>query len=583
MPASVQRRLLVSLIPLTLSLLSGQVPALGQLALPTPDANWPFHGASDSSSPPTNAVFGNGWIFYAAGNLLYGRYASSGQLIAQPSQTGGNIEKAPALAQLGNGRWYVFVAADDGKLYKFDVAESINNPGMPLQIAITGGEIQIASLRRGSSLSCTTKDSLTATPTVQLAALSNASYSIGKDLVFVPTHYGCNETTTNKIYALDAADITQPPVWVMNDGGDYQIDYWDSCILDYGRNAIYCGTALPTAGVQNSIWGIGTVSGVPIWAANVGFVSSRPVIGQTDIQHLYVAATDSATRLHALDPATGNEAWAFGIGSPVLVTSDVSVGSGQFAGVVLTTDGEGAVNATIDNGANPAPLWRFLPSFGHKSITRAELFNPLGKAYVGLDDGTVHQINFSAGEDEGEVTVGDASSVSPFSLGLLLYQDLNSTKLVASRSGGSPATEQFFVPLASSATTINSTPNPALLAEPMTFTATVNGENVTPTGNVLFMEGANPIGSAALNGSGQATFGNFVKLNIGSYSITATYSGDSNFTGSTSPVLTQVVRSLQSIVVSPTTTSIPIGKTQQFIATATYSDGSTQDITTAVT
>jgi uncharacterized protein YjdB len=51
--------------------------------------------------------------------------------------------------------------------------------------------------------------------------------------------------------------------------------------------------------------------------------------------------------------------------------------------------------------------------------------------------------------------------------------------------------------------------------------------------------------------------------------------------GSTS--LTVTSATLQSIAVTPATQSIALGATHQFTATGTYSDNSTQDVTTQVT
>ena len=45
------------------------------------------------------------------------------------------------------------------------------------------------------------------------------------------------------------------------------------------------------------------------------------------------------------------------------------------------------------------------------------------------------------------------------------------------------------------------------------------------------MDGANPIGSAALDANGQATL-NTAALSAGTHTLTAVYSGDSNFGGS---------------------------------------------------
>src|SRR5262249_45559811 len=62
----------------------------------------------------------------------------------------------------------------------------------------------------------------------------------------------------------------------------------------------------------------------------------------------------------------------------------------------------------------------------------------------------------------------------------------------------------------------------------------------TPTGTVTFNEGATVLATATLSG-GQATFSTST-LATATHSITAVYSGDSIFTGSTSPVLVQTVQ-----------------------------------------
>ena len=59
------------------------------------------------------------------------------------------------------------------------------------------------------------------------------------------------------------------------------------------------------------------------------------------------------------------------------------------------------------------------------------------------------------------------------------------------------------------------------------------------------------LGMGGVDGSGQATF-NTSSLALGGHSITAVYSGDSNFTGSTSTALSQTVVSV--IPVTPNVT-----------------------------
>src|SRR6185369_12856618 len=74
------------------------------------------------------------------------------------------------------------------------------------------------------------------------------------------------------------------------------------------------------------------------------------------------------------------------------------------------------------------------------------------------------------------------------------------------------------------------------------------------------------------------TNGTATSLAAGTTTITAT---SGLISGSTT--LTVTPATLQSIAVTPANPSIAIGKFQQFTATGTYSDNSTQDLTTAVT
>jgi len=96
---------------------------------------------------------------------------------------------------------------------------------------------------------------------------------------------------------------------------------------------------------------------------------------------------------------------------------------------------------------------------------------------------------------------------------------------------------------AATATMLSSSANPSVFGQPVTFTATVSvvlpGAGA-PTGTVTFKDGTTILGSAPLSGSLQASLTTSA-LQVGTHTITATYSGDGNFLGSTSAPLTQVV------------------------------------------
>ena len=105
-------------------------------------------------------------------------------------------------------------------------------------------------------------------------------------------------------------------------------------------------------------------------------------------------------------------------------------------------------------------------------------------------------------------------------------------------SGSSVTLTQNVTPT-TAITTLASTLNPSTFGQPVTFAATVKGNDGTPTGIVALTDGATTLGTASLDDSGQATFITST-LTVGSHSITANYGGDPNFLGSRS-MLTQAV------------------------------------------
>ena len=98
---------------------------------------------------------------------------------------------------------------------------------------------------------------------------------------------------------------------------------------------------------------------------------------------------------------------------------------------------------------------------------------------------------------------------------------------------------------AGSQTTFTMSPNPSTIGQAVTLTATVvslsPGATVSPTGTVQFFNGATSLGTVPVNSAGVATR-TTTAMPLGTPSITATYSGDTNFTASTAAGQTQTVR-----------------------------------------
>ena len=86
--------------------------------------------------------------------------------------------------------------------------------------------------------------------------------------------------------------------------------------------------------------------------------------------------------------------------------------------------------------------------------------------------------------------------------------------------------------------TLDSSANPAMVSTSVTFTATVSAAG-TPTGSVAFYNGTTLLGTGTL-ASGVASY-TTSSLASGTHSITAVYSGDTQFLSATSSALSQVI------------------------------------------
>jgi hypothetical protein len=109
---------------------------------------------------------------------------------------------------------------------------------------------------------------------------------------------------------------------------------------------------------------------------------------------------------------------------------------------------------------------------------------------------------------------------------------------------------------ASSSTSLASSLNPSTYDQSVTFTATVTSSGGTPTGTVTFKDGSTTLGTGTL-GSGKATF-TTKTLSAGSHAITGVYGGSTDFSGSTSPVLTQTVKHASSSTTLASSVNPPV-------------------------
>ena len=129
--------------------------------------------------------------------------------------------------------------------------------------------------------------------------------------------------------------------------------------------------------------------------------------------------------------------------------------------------------------------------------------------------------------------------------------------------------------VASTSTTVSGSPNPSAVGQLVTFTANVFSSSGIPTGTVQFLDGSTSLGTASLNGSGQAILSTN-SLASGTHTITATYQGSASFTSS-SGTTTQTVTNGAATTTTTSVVGVPnpasVGQLVTFTATVISAGG----------
>ena len=167
------------------------------------------------------------------------------------------------------------------------------------------------------------------------------------------------------------------------------------------------------------------------------------------------------------------------------------------------------IATTVSTGNNISGMLTFYD--GATVIGTVPLYNGLGILSTSILSIGTHSITASFGGDS-----NFASSVSP------------------------PYTQIVQPATLATTTTVVSSNNPSEVGEAVVLTASIIAVSGTPTGTVSFYDGSTSIGTVVLNSSGIASLST-TSLSEGSHSITAIYSGDFNYGGSSSSILTQLV------------------------------------------
>ena len=306
-------------------------------------------------------------------------------------------------------------------------------------------------------------------------------------------------------------------------------------------------------------------------------ISQNPVAGTvvsqgTAVNLVVSRATTATTLVSSLNPSTYGTAVTF----KATVTSSVGVptgtvtfkngatilGSGTLSGgiVSLTT-------STVPAGTNTiTAVYSGSSDFSGSTSTLTQAVNKAGTSTTvsaSVNPSSFNQsVTFTAkvtdatsGTPSGTVTFKDGATVlgvgalNASGIATLATTSLSvgAHSITAAYSGNtdfsastSPALAHT-VNKAGTSTTVSASVNPSSFKQSVTFTAKVtDATSGTPSGTVTFKDGATVLGVVALNASGIATLAT-TSLSVGAHSITAAYSGNTDFSASTSPALAHTV------------------------------------------
>jgi hypothetical protein len=266
------------------------------------------------------------------------------------------------------------------------------------------------------------------------------------------------------------------------------------------------------------------------------------------------AVTFTATISSAGGIPPDGELITFKQGGTVLAMSPLSGGKASFTTSTPLTVGKHTITASYAADATFNASTASLAQTVQKYPTSTSLTSSLNPSIYGQPVTLSATVSSAGPSPTGTVTFknGTTNLASPVTLSSSGSATLTLTNLAAgilsitatyngdgssAVSASNPALAQM-VNMATTLTTVVSSLNPSTFGQKVTFTATVSSATVTPTGKVTFSSGATVLGTVSLAG-GKASLAT-TTLPRGTNTITATYNGTSNITGSSGTVVQMV-------------------------------------------
>jgi Bacterial Ig-like domain (group 3)/FG-GAP-like repeat len=289
-------------------------------------------------------------------------------------------------------------------------------------------------------------------------------------------------------------------------------------------------------------------------------------------------------------------------GSATLGSASLSNGSAQFTlpGLAAGSHSITAVYAgdTYLTGSTSTSLAQSVSSASSATMVSSSV-NPaifgqtvvlsaaIQPGYGGSTTGTVTFLDGTVALGSSPVS-GNAAQLSLSSLAVGSHAITAKYNGDSNVAGSTSAVLTQTVSQAATTTNVTSGANPAVFGQSVAFSVTIQpSSSGTPTGTVTLMDGSSSLGSAALPANGVAQF-TISSLAPGAHTISSSYSGDANYAGSTSSILTETVNQITTATtlasnVNPVpagqvvtlTATVQAGTGNSASGTITFFDGST--------
>jgi hypothetical protein len=319
----------------------------------------------------------------------------------------------------------------------------------------------------------------------------------------------------------------------------------------------YMGDGIYLSSTSSSLW-LQTVNKAPTTLSVISSASPSTV-GQ--------AVTFTASIL----PASTTGGVQFMDGATVLGSATLSNGSATL-GISSLAGGSHSVTAVYFGGTNYLASTSGVLMQTVKFVTSTTIGTDLSSVVYGQQvtllatvtpGAATGTVQFTEGATVlATVPVGGGTASFPISTLSTGTHSISAAYSGDALNGNSTSTPMTLtIGKASSTVAAASSANPAVSGQVVTFTATVTP--AAATGTVQFLDSATVLGSAAVSGGVAAL--STSSLGAGSHSITAVYSGDTNY-NSTSAGLAETVKGTTVTTLSANNSSIALGQTVQLTA-----------------